>query len=154
MLRKAPRAATGRIPPERRHIANRIKRHRLELGWSRATLARELGVTAVTISQWEAGKTAIRRKRVRSLAEALGVATADLTGSTTERRERVTPFWKKMIEHFKECPNGHAHVHHMAHAVAETQHPEDEPELGERMAADIRELARKLLIFASIALIV
>lgn len=141
----APRAANGRIPPERRAIAKRIKQHRLTRGWSQAQLGQRLGVTAVTISLWESGRTAIRRQRLGALSLIFGVPLADLTGDLAERRQRVRKFWDQMIRHFKECPNGRAHAAAMANAAKETQRPEYDPELGRRMAADIQELARKLL---------
>lgn len=121
----AQRAATGRIPSERRAIAKRIRQTRIERGWSQARLAKALGVTAMAVSQWESAKIAIRRARLAAIASALAVPIGELTGENAERSARRRDFCERMIKHFRGCPNCHAHVEFMARAVAETQHPDD-----------------------------
>ena len=41
----------------KRQFAERLRRARLERGWSQERLARALGVSKYTVQRWEAGKT-------------------------------------------------------------------------------------------------
>lgn len=54
-------------------IHQRIKSRRIELNLSMEVLGERVGVTYQTIQQWENGKTAPKRNRMKSLADALGV---------------------------------------------------------------------------------
>lgn len=53
-------------------ISENIRVRREAVGISQSELARQVGVTAQTVQQWESGQTSPRRHRVQSIAIALG----------------------------------------------------------------------------------
>ena len=56
-----------------------IRRLREERGWTQLELAYRLGVTPVTIYNWERGRTEPRASQFRQLARLLGVSMDDIT---------------------------------------------------------------------------
>lgn len=71
-------------------IAERIKELRVRLGMSQSDLARQLGVSAQSVQQWEKPDgTAPKRARLASVAEALGVTVSDIVAETDERFPRM-----------------------------------------------------------------
>jgi transcriptional regulator with XRE-family HTH domain len=59
-------------------VGDRIKQARQAAGWSQQRLAEAVGVSQSGISSWETNRTEPTREDVRGLAEALGVAVAQL----------------------------------------------------------------------------
>lgn len=56
-------------------IASRITALRKLRGLSQSELARSLGVSAQSVQQWESGRTEPKPKRVKEIADSLGVST-------------------------------------------------------------------------------
>lgn len=56
-----------------------VKKLRWERGVSQETLADEAGISEMTLNHLEQGKTTPRVSTVKKLADALGVAVADIT---------------------------------------------------------------------------
>jgi len=59
-------------------VAKLIRRRRQALKLSQAALARAAGVTRQAVTDWEAGKSAPKRKRAALVARALGISPAQL----------------------------------------------------------------------------
>lgn len=55
-------------------FANRLAASRRKKGVNQTELAREIGVSAQSVQQWESGSTMPRNKRVEAVAKALGVS--------------------------------------------------------------------------------
>ena len=55
-------------------FANRLAASRKKKGLNQTELAREIGVSAQSVQQWESGSTMPRNKRVEAVAKALGVS--------------------------------------------------------------------------------
>lgn len=91
---RAPRAERGRVAatdagaPRVRFQAKGLKSHREKLGLSAAEYGRLAGVSAQSIYNWEAGKTAPRAAQVQALAALRGMgkraAARQLEGSAGE----------------------------------------------------------------------
>ncbi len=64
-----------------------IRRLREERGWTQLELASRLGVTPVTIYNWERGRTEPRVSQFRQLARLFGVSMDDLTLANEDGRE-------------------------------------------------------------------
>lgn len=67
-------------------IADTVRRLRLAAGWSQEQLAEHAGVARATVQNLEAGRrTWVRVSTARKLANALGVAIADIADLSAER---------------------------------------------------------------------
>ena len=64
-----------------------IRQVREERGWTQLHLAIQLGVTPVTIYNWERGNSEPRVSQFRQLARFLGVSMDDLALTSEEGRE-------------------------------------------------------------------
>jgi transcriptional regulator with XRE-family HTH domain len=64
-----------------------IRQLREERGWTQLHLAIQLGVTPVTIYNWERGNSEPRVTQFRQLARLFGVSMDDLTLTNDDRRE-------------------------------------------------------------------
>ena len=64
-----------------------IRQVREERGWTQLHLAIQLGVTPVTIYNWERGNSEPRVSQFRQLARLLGVSMDDLALTSEEGRE-------------------------------------------------------------------
>lgn len=56
-----------------------LRKLREQKGWSKQTLARQVGVAPATIGNWERGKHACRERYIKALAQALGCTVDELT---------------------------------------------------------------------------
>lgn len=56
-------------------IGQRIKQARESLNWSQTDLAEKLGISPQAVQQWESGATSPRGKRLKNVANLLGVTT-------------------------------------------------------------------------------
>lgn len=65
---------------EREKIGTLIKRVREKLGYTQQQLSKAVGVSHVTISQWESGVTSPKAKYIPALAKALRMSVDDLMG--------------------------------------------------------------------------
>src|SRR5438105_1220619 len=59
----------------RTSIGEQIRKHRLELHWRQADVARKLGVTTVSISDWERGVTTPSRRMAKKIENFLNHGT-------------------------------------------------------------------------------
>ena len=55
-------------------MENRIKKARLEKGWSQAELARRMFITQSSVAEWESGRKAPHTKNLARLAMLLGIS--------------------------------------------------------------------------------
>ncbi len=67
-----------------------IRQLREERGWTQLQLAIQLGVTPVTIYNWERGKSEPRVSQFRQLARLFDISMYDVTLVGEERREART----------------------------------------------------------------
>lgn len=89
---------------------DRIKNRRLELGMTLDDLAREIGVSAATVSRWESGEIQnLRRDKISILADALRVSPSYLMGweedKDTHYEERLSDEAKHLLMEFNSCRN-------------------------------------------------
>ena len=66
-------------------MQNRIGSERVRLCMTQEELAKKLGVTAKSVSQWETGRSALPAKRLVALSDIFGCTTDWLLGLTDER---------------------------------------------------------------------
>lgn len=57
---------------------NLIRKARLSKGWNQTDLAKALGVTQLTVSNWETGITFPTPRRIKDVAEVLGISAEEL----------------------------------------------------------------------------
>ena len=65
-------------------LADNIKRLRTDAGLTQSELAKKVGVTRATVTQWETGWSQPRMGAVERLAEAFGVSISELVDSRTK----------------------------------------------------------------------
>lgn len=70
-------------------FADRIARHRQNLGWTQQQLASVVGVSTTCVWNWERGNTFPRQASLHRIAKRLGVDTAELVGDYTTPSERA-----------------------------------------------------------------
>jgi transcriptional regulator with XRE-family HTH domain len=75
--------------------ANMIQELLKEKGWSKAELARQLGVSTQTVVYWTKGTTVPRGKRLAQLSEISGYSQSWFLGRAT----RVLPFIRSKRRH-------------------------------------------------------
>nr|CAP48298.1 putative integron gene cassette protein [uncultured bacterium] len=66
-------------------IGELIKARRLELGYSSATVAKHLGITAQAVSNWERQGKSPAKALLPKIADLLGIRVEELLGSTEVR---------------------------------------------------------------------
>lgn len=64
--------------PTREIFPGRVQEARLAAGYTQEALARELGISWVTVSRWERGENEPPLSMLRRLASALGVQPSEL----------------------------------------------------------------------------
>ncbi len=64
-----------------------IRQLREELGWTQLQLAIKLGVTPVTVYNWERGKFEPKASQLRALARAFGVSMDEIDFEGGQRKE-------------------------------------------------------------------
>jgi DNA-binding XRE family transcriptional regulator len=69
-------------PPQ--SLGDQIKKHRLELHWLQADLAKVLGVHVVSVSNWERGITAPSRRMRKRIQEFLGDTPKSASDNTAD----------------------------------------------------------------------
>jgi DNA-binding transcriptional regulator YiaG len=74
--------AGQRLSKSPQSLADRIRKHRLELHWLQADLARALGVNVVSVSNWERGTPAPSRRMRKRIQAFLDFAPKPLPEST------------------------------------------------------------------------
>lgn len=65
-------------------LGKKIRKHRNELGLTQAELAKKLGLTYSSVSQWESGRATPRTPILKQLADLFGTTVADLMGEPAE----------------------------------------------------------------------
>lgn len=73
----------GQTPHMQTSTVPSLARIRKEKGFTQASLAEALGVTSVTVSNWEAGRSSPPLKTLTIIAEKLNVTASDLLNQPT-----------------------------------------------------------------------
>lgn len=68
-----------------RHIGDRIRKRREQLGLSQSELARQLGLKPQSIQQWEDGRAQPRPKRYAGICEVLNISRAWLLSGSNDQ---------------------------------------------------------------------
>lgn len=75
------------------NFAENLKRLRENKGLSKAELARRVGVSDVTVGDWEKGKISPRMGKVELIADTLGVTTDDLIFGMNSNDSKLVPLY-------------------------------------------------------------
>lgn len=70
-------------------LMNRLKELRRKNGLTQQELANEIGVTKLSVSNWENGKHEIKSDKAQALADYFGVSVGYLLGYETERQRLI-----------------------------------------------------------------
>jgi transcriptional regulator with XRE-family HTH domain len=75
--------AGQRLPTSHQSLGDQIRKHRLELHWLQADLAKAIGAHIVSISNWERGTSTPSRRMMKSIQKFLDSASKPVPESTT-----------------------------------------------------------------------
>lgn len=102
--RKKGRAVAGKHAASQDliEIGNRIQNRRAEARLSQKAVAREAGISAITVSRIEGGQTAMSIEIFMKLVKVLGADADELLGRTPAVDGRLRDVFSR-IQHLKQC---------------------------------------------------
>jgi transcriptional regulator with XRE-family HTH domain len=93
------RSGTGRARPQAvdRHVAERVRMHRLLLGLTQQQLATRAGITYQQVNKYEKGTNRLTAGRLHAIATALGVEVGALFAGLEDHPGNKLPLTRRVI---------------------------------------------------------
>lgn len=78
-------------------LGERVRRIRLDLGWSTEKMASKIGLSQESVSNWEAGRTKIPLERLRKFSEVTGFPMSYILGEKMPQSDWAKPLAKEAL---------------------------------------------------------